>query len=272
MPKNLVYLTASIFMALNCLDQSFAQTENKFDFKRIDDNSFLIEEAYNQDPGVIQHISTFQYFRSKTWLYTFTDEWPAGGRKHQLSFTIPVLGNAGYTGFGDLELNYRYQAIYRDRIAFSPRFSLILPTGSSRKGLGSGVTGYQVDLPLSYLLSQKFVTHYNLGLTITPGSKNINGSKSDITIMNYGLSLINFFRQNLNFMLEVAGFTTFIKGHELKTQVSNSVTINPGFRFAINFKSGLQIVPGAAIPVILEGSQATLGAFGYLSFEHRLWK
>ena len=25
----------------------------------IADNSFLIEEAYNQDPGVVQHISTF---------------------------------------------------------------------------------------------------------------------------------------------------------------------------------------------------------------------
>ena len=26
----------------------------------IQDNSFLIEEAYNQDPGVVQHISGFQ--------------------------------------------------------------------------------------------------------------------------------------------------------------------------------------------------------------------
>lgn len=31
--------------------------------KKIQDNSFLIEEAYNQEDGVIQHIQTFQYMR-----------------------------------------------------------------------------------------------------------------------------------------------------------------------------------------------------------------
>lgn len=45
--------------------------------KKIQDNSFLIEEAYNQEPGVVQHIQLFQYLKkSKEWLYTFTQEWP----------------------------------------------------------------------------------------------------------------------------------------------------------------------------------------------------
>ena len=44
----------------------------------IQDNSFLIEEAYNQEPGVVQHISTFQRaVPTGQWQYTFTDEWPA---------------------------------------------------------------------------------------------------------------------------------------------------------------------------------------------------
>ena len=30
---------------------------------KIEDNSFLIEEAYNQEPGIIQHIQTFQGLR-----------------------------------------------------------------------------------------------------------------------------------------------------------------------------------------------------------------
>jgi hypothetical protein len=30
----------------------------------IQDNSFLIEEAYNQEPGVVQHISVFTRTRS----------------------------------------------------------------------------------------------------------------------------------------------------------------------------------------------------------------
>ncbi len=56
----------------------------------IQDNSFLVEEAYNQEAGVVQHISTFTRFQeSKDWIYTFTQEWPVGGLKHQFSFTLP---------------------------------------------------------------------------------------------------------------------------------------------------------------------------------------
>src|SRR6266508_301550 len=42
----------------------------------IQDNSFLIEEAYNQEPGVIQHINTFARARGGGWGYSFTEEWP----------------------------------------------------------------------------------------------------------------------------------------------------------------------------------------------------
>lgn len=40
----------------------------KEEVKKIEDNSFLIEEAYNQEYGVIQHINSFQYnLRNKQW-------------------------------------------------------------------------------------------------------------------------------------------------------------------------------------------------------------
>jgi len=49
----------------------------------IQDNSFLVEEAYNQEPGVIQHISTFaRGAGSAGWQYTFTEEWPIQGLAH----------------------------------------------------------------------------------------------------------------------------------------------------------------------------------------------
>src|SRR5205807_6402543 len=58
---------------------------------QIQDNSFLIEEAYNQDPGVVQHIQTFsRATRGGDWLYTFTQEWPVPGITHQLSYTLPL--------------------------------------------------------------------------------------------------------------------------------------------------------------------------------------
>jgi hypothetical protein len=265
------YLILSICLVLYCINTAFTQTTADFDFERIEDNSFLIEEAYNQDPGVIQHISEFQYMKNKTWLYTFTDEWPVPGRKHQLSTTIPVLYN-NERGLGDVALNYRYQAIFKNRWAFSPRLSLLLPTGNYKKGLGAGVLIYQLSLPFSYLLSRKIVTHYNLGVTIVPNTKNANGSKFGQTIFNYGLSTILLLNTNFNFMLEVIGNTMFIKTNNIETKVSNSIFINPGFRFAINYKSGLQIVPGVAVPIGLDSSKGALGVLAYLSFEHPLWK
>jgi hypothetical protein len=270
MIKYFKYLILSICLTIYCINPAFAQTVNKFDFERIEDNSFLIEEAYNQDPGVIQHISSFQYMKDHTWIYTFTDEWPVPGQKHQLSTTIPVLNN-GSTGLGDILLNYRYQAVYRDRFAFSPRFSIILPTGNYRNGLGSGVPGYQLSLPFSYLLSTKIATHYNLGLTFTPNAKQADGSASDITVFNYGLSMILLLNKNFNFMFEVAGNRSYTN---VRTDFSKtgSLFINPGFRYAINFKSGLQIVPGLAVPIGLGSSNGEIGIYVYLSFEHPLWK
>ena len=49
-----------------------------------------MEEAYNQNFGVVQHISSFTRFcDSKDWNYTFTQEWPVpGDERHQLSYTL----------------------------------------------------------------------------------------------------------------------------------------------------------------------------------------
>lgn len=271
MIRNIRIVILIISVAIYSINTAFAQTTNKFDFERIEDNSFLIEEAYNQEAGVIQHISTFQYMKGRTWLYTFTDEWPVPGQKHQLSTTIPILKNS-QTGLGDLAINYRYQAIFRNRFAFSPRFSLILPTGNWKKGLSAGVPGYLLNLPFSYLLTTKIATHYNLGVTFTPGAKNEDGSKSEQTIYNYGFSVILLLTKNFNFMFEVAGNRTYIKAANTNTVISNSLFINPGLRYAINFKSGLQIVPGLAVPVGLGSSKGSSGVFAYLSFEHPFWK
>jgi hypothetical protein len=176
------------------------------------------------------------------------------------------------TGLGDILLNYRYQAIYLNRFAFSPRFSLILPTGNREKSLGNGVFGYQLSLPFSYLLSTKIATHYNLGVTFTPDAKKADGSKFNQTIYNYGFSFILLLSKNFNFMFEVVGNRAYVKTNNSGTIITNSLFINPGMRYAINFKSGLQIVPGIAVPVGLGPSAGSSGVYAYLSFEHPLWK
>jgi hypothetical protein len=242
--------------------------------KKIQDNSFLIEEAYNQEDGVVQHIQMFQYLKkSKDWAYSFTQEWPVPKQAHQLSYTIPVsrLNDTDTTGFGDVLLNYRYQAVFKDHIALSPRFSLILPTGDYKKGLGTDTVGYQVNIPLSVELSDRFVTHWNMGTTYTPRAKDTSGEKSDVRGFNYGASLIYLASENFNLMLEAVGTSTETVPKTGVKTTESTFFLNPGVRFAINCKSGLQIVPGFSIPIGIGPSEGEYGGLLYLSFEHPLF-
>ncbi len=62
--------------------------------KGIQDNSFFIEEAYNQEPGVVQHIFNLAIDftnGSREIAPSFTQEWPVFSQTHQFSYTIPYL-------------------------------------------------------------------------------------------------------------------------------------------------------------------------------------
>lgn len=210
----------------------------------IADNSFLIEEAYNQERGVVQHISTWQRsLRSAAWSFTFTQEWPVPTQTHQLSYTIPVLRTESSTGLGDAALNYRYQLRADDRLAIAPRLSMVVPTGSSARGLGTGHVGAQLNLPVSVLVAPSLVSHWNAGVTAVPHT----------TTYNLGASVIWLARPTFNVMMEVTW---------LEQDGTHEVVVNPGIRWAHNFASGLQIVPGLAFP-------DAKAVFFYLSFEHR---
>lgn len=250
---------------------AFAE-DGKKEEKKIQDNSFLLEEAYNQEAGVVQHIQSFQYMKGGKWLYTFTQEWPVPKETHQLSYTIPVARlDEHNTGLSDILLNYRYQAVLKDHIAVAPRFSFVLPTGDSTKGLGTDTLGYQVNLPLSVELNDKVVTHWNLGWTFTPNAKNEFGDKADTLSTNYGASLIYLASENFNLMLEAAGTTGQVVTAPGLTSPDNTFLINPGMRWAINFASGLQIVPGISFPIGIGPSKGEYGVLTYLSFEHPLF-
>ncbi len=242
--------------------------------KKIRDNSFLLEEAYNQEPGVIQHIQAFQHMRDKSWNFTFTEEWPVPKETHQLSATVPanhIHSGGTETGIGDIQLNYRYQAVLKDPIALSPRFSLIFPTGDEEKGLGNGALGFQVNIPASIEIGDKWVTHWNLGATYTPNAKGPGGIRLDTTGFNFGASLIYLLSENFNLLVEAAGSSHESIGGDGLLLREDSFFINPGMRFAVNFKSGLQVVPGIAMPIGVGPSEGEYGGFVYLSLEHPMF-
>src|SRR5581483_8134055 len=67
----------------------------------IQDNSFLVEEAYNQEAGVVQHISVYsRLWNRKDWSYAFTQEWPGRNPRHQFSYTLQGAHCGDYAGSG----------------------------------------------------------------------------------------------------------------------------------------------------------------------------
>ncbi len=238
----------------------------------IQDNSFLIEEAYNQEPGVIQHISSFNRSnQTGAWAYSLTEEWPVLGQTHQASvtFNFADLQGPNGRGFGDVLLNYRLQLVGDGEkpVAVAPRLSLVLPTGDASRGLGSGGAGVQVNLPISVVLSRDFVTHVNIGGTYIPSARVSATENAPQATFALGQSLIWLAHQNLNFMLEVL-YSSTETAASAGTVRTDSLFVNPGLRTAINFASGLQIVPGIALPIGIGPSSGQTGLFFYLSFEH----
>ncbi len=236
----------AVAVALGLLRASGAVAQDPAAAPSISDNSFLIEEAYNQEPHVVQHISGLQLFRdADSWMYTFTQEWPLFGQKNQLSYTLPIArlrnGIGSATGVGDVAVNYRYQLVAADRLAVAPRLSVLLPTASFRSGAGE--LGMQFNLPVSVTITRQLVTHWNAGTTFTPSAR---------TVYNLGASAIWLVRPAFNALVEVVW---------LGAASGDELIVSPGIRWAYNLRNGLQIVPGLAYAF-------DVGPFVYLSFEH----
>jgi hypothetical protein len=241
----------------------------------IQDNSFLIEEAYNQGRGVVQHIAT--YVRSDhagNWASSFTQEWPVPDVRHQLSYTLTALrvqDEAGNDqGLGDIAFNYRYQLLGDggEKIAMAPRASVLLPTGDDSSRLGAGAYGMQINLPTSVVLHPKVVTHFNVGATWLQGAKNPAGDRADLTAYSVGQSVVGLITPRLNVLVELVFNSGQVISEDGTRDRIDAVFVNPGFRWSHNLTNGLQIVPGISVPIGLGPSGGSHAVFFYLSFEH----
>jgi hypothetical protein len=239
----------------------------------IQDNSFLVEEAYNQEAGVVQHVSTLERRAGGGWAYGFTQEWPLAGQRHQLSFTLPVENAAGpgaSTGIADVALHYRYQWLGDGdaRLAVAPRATLLLPTGDPGRGRGAGGVGLQGNLPVSLVLAPQWVAHTNVGATYLPAAEDAAGVEAALTSLSAAQSLVWLAHPAVNLLLEVAWSRDEAIVDADETRHYEGFVVSPGVRFAIDLPSGLQIVPGVAVPLGVGPSDGERSLFLYLSLEH----
>jgi hypothetical protein len=225
----------------------------------IQDNSFLVEEAFNQEKGIYQNI--FGFIRSRgNWQLAFTQEWPLGGQTHQASYTIPFGGYGIANGLGDAMLNYRYQVSTESasRPAFSPRISLILPTGGPTRGYDA--LGYQVDLPFSKQFRDWYV-HWNGGFTTYPRVSGINGKDLNLFTWALAASAIWRARPMVHLMLE-----TLVESLEEPQGRHSHFIASPGVRIGKNIGDA-QMVVGAAVPITFSRDPVQTAILLYFSYE-----
>lgn len=234
----------------------------------ITDNSFLVEEAFNQEAGIFQNI--FGAVRSGgSWAAAFTQEWPLTSQTHQLSYTLAWLDAEGETGFGDVLINYRWQALMEGpgRPALSPRVSLVLPTGSVARGLGDGSAGLQFNLPFSKQRGDVY-WHWNGGVTWLPAAEiEIGDRRRSENLLSPFLagSAIYRARPMFNLMMEsVLVFQDAIT--DAATVRETFFTLSPGARGGWNL-GDQQVIVGFAAPVTWGGGESDVGAFLYFSYE-----
>jgi hypothetical protein len=237
---------AAILAVLLCAAPCSAQGLDPSRKWEILDNSFLVEESFNQEAGVFQNIFTWIHGSDGGWAAAFTQEWPAPGVRHQLSYTIPFSDTGTATGINDTLINYRLQL--RDETtggpAISPRVSVILPTGRSDRGLGDDVVGLQVNVPASKQFGD-FYLHANAGFTWLPDVTRTP------TVAGSGIWRV---APMLNLMLEAVAL------------IDESVTVSPGFRRGWNF-GDQQLVVGAAVPFTRQNGDTTAALLVYVSYE-----
>jgi DtxR family transcriptional regulator, Mn-dependent transcriptional regulator len=231
----------------------------------ITDNSFLVEEAFNQDPGIFQNIVGIQVARNGDWASAFTQEWPLFSHTHQISYTWGYSAADAASGVGDTLLHYRFQAFDETaaRPAFSPRVSLVLPTGNAARGLGSGNPGWEVNLPFSKRYGDLYM-HWNAGFTHLPAAET-DEAEYNLLTPRLAVSGIWRVRPMLNLMLEAV-----VQWDEevviRTTQRRRGATVLPGLRTGWNIGDAQTIV-GVGVPITFAGGDTTAGAFGYFSYE-----
>lgn len=271
-PRGMQFI--SVLTILICAVTGLAQPT------RISDNSFLIEEAYNQERGVVQHIllleNIFAYrdkFSNEEMGMTFAQEWPLGTQMWQGAYAV-----SSNREFEDvwLDLQLRYQMPIQDNaLALAPYAKIAFPI--AEKGddeINGGRLG--IGLPVSATLSDQWTMHLNFSAEylrlkeferLGPGPAIVADYGNDAVEAGMGTSVVYSLAPIFDLMMEFVYATEMLSEPSYRNETSEAL-LSPGFRKAWNFTSGAQMVGGLGFPVGLKGDVPDFAGLLYLSFEH----
>jgi len=243
-------------------------------FRRLQDDEFLVETAYLQDESDFLHRFTFARSGHRTWSSVFTEEITLGNEKQNLVFLIPAhlagTGTQKSRGFGDAEIEYSY-GLYGNsssRVTISPGIGLSLPIGSVRKELGSGGTGLSFKLPVSVAITDRFASNSIVEFCYTKSARNSDDERANTTGYAVGQSFVWFAKPKLNFFVEALWERSQEVTGPGSTVNNHSFLVSPAVRWAYEFKSGLTVSPGVAIPIGLGPSRGENNIVFYIAFSH----
>jgi hypothetical protein len=224
-------------------------------------NAILVETAYHQEADELESTLAFSTDRRRRGL-TFSQEWPLGSERHQLSIEVPAATQAS-TAWGDLQvaavgLSYGYllRRAETSRVIASPTVGLALAAGFEDD---EPATGVEVALPVSAMLSDHFATTTRLGVEVGLGGA--HGEEETPVVFEVGQSLVWMARPTLNVVLDVT-WEREEEGHAAE------VVVCPGVRWAHRLRGGVVVVPAVGA---YHSSHRGMGVILSASIEHGLW-
>jgi len=260
-----VFALAITLVASRAIAQPPAQAQAASPRFGIIDNSFIVEESFNQDPGVFQNIFVMTRSRTGDWDGSFTQEWPVKTERHQLSVTVPFSVESHIGAIGDVLFNYRLQVWDKDHdSAFAPRASLVIPTSRDGRAVSVKGSGCQFNLPFSERTGAVYF-HENVGITLLrDATKDAHGEPEAAWSSSPFVagSAIVAVRPMFNLMLETYVESDLLDSGSRRT----TTTIIAGFRTGWNVHPQHQVVVGFGVPVTT-GAHHQKAALVYLSYE-----
>ena len=179
-------------------------------------SDFLIEEAFQQ-PNVIKYAFGYARTRDGGSIGRFAQEWTSAGTKHQISYAIESSRQ--------IAVNYRYLAASGPRLAVTPRVTV----AQSRE--------FQVNVPVSYLASDRVAVHWNMGTCLARGSRAQFAAGQSVVVS-----------AGADYVLEALW-------------TNEERIVNPGIRRSFDVADGLKIVPAVTMPMT-RGSRSVLLSVG----------